>query len=102
MSAAVAGSPPSHVHRPKGRAASVWNANNKYHLKYGSERCADDLTVFDLEVLRLKLQPAQYQTSVQLREWVRRWCASKYVPETLLASWGFESLAEGFKVGWGS
>ena len=102
MSAAVAGSPPSHLHRPKGRAVSKWDASNKYHLKYGDDRKQHDLTAFEVEVLRLKLQPSQYQTSVQLREWVRKWCASKYVPETLLADWGFESLAEGFKVGWGS
>jgi hypothetical protein len=50
----------------------------------------------------LKLLPAQYQTSMQLREWVCKWCKSKYVPENLLEAWGMESLAEGFKVGRGS
>ena len=98
----VVGSPSSYVHRSSGKASNRWDKNNKYHLKPGNDRRQEDLTAFDLEVLRLRLQPAQWIDSAELREWVRRWCSSKYVPELLLATWGFESLAEGFKVGWGS
>ena len=89
------------MRRSRGKSKE-WDPNNIYHLKFNSERQAGDLTAFEVEVARLKLQPAQYQTSVQLREWVRKWCSSKYVPESLLEAWGMESLAEGFKVGWGS
>ena len=102
MSTTVAGSPPSFMHRPKGRAVSRWDVNNRFQLVAGKVASPEHKTAFEVEVARLKLQPAQYQTSVQLREWVRRWCSSKYVPESLLEAWGMESLAEGFKVGWGS
>jgi hypothetical protein len=76
--------------------------NSSYNLKFNPERQAGDPTAFEIEAKRLKLLPAQYQTSVQLREWARKWCSSKYVPEKLLEAWGMERLAEGFKVGWGS
>ncbi len=101
MSTTIVGNRPSHLHRPKGRAVSKWDAGNKYHLKAGtSTRMQDGLTAFEVEVLRLKLQPAQYQTSVQLREWARKWCSSRYVPESLLEVWGFKARAEaGFKIG---
>ena len=79
-----------------------WDPNNVYHLKFNPERQAGDPTAFEIEAKRLKLLPAQYQTSVQLREWVRKWCRSRYVPESLLEAWGMERLAEGFKVSWGS
>jgi hypothetical protein len=79
-----------------------WDPNNIYHLKFNPERTAQDKTAFEIEAERLKLLPVQYQTSVQLREWVCKWCKSKYVPENLLEAWGMESLAEGFKVGRGS
>jgi hypothetical protein len=79
-----------------------WDSNNVYHLKFNPERQAGDPTAFEIEAKRLKLLPAQYQTSVQLREWVRKWCRSRYVPESLLEAWGMERLAEGFKVSWDS
>ena len=79
-----------------------WDPNNIYHLKFNPERTAQDKTAFEIEAERLKLLPVQYQTSVQLREWVRKWCRSRYVPESLLEAWGMERLAEEFKVSWGS
>ena len=79
------------MHKTSG-SKREWDSNNVYHLKVNPERQASDLTAFEVEVLRLKLQPAQYQTSVQLREWVRKWCMSKYVPESLIEAWGMESL----------
>ena len=37
----------------------------------------------------LQLTPDQYVHSTPLREWARFNKNSKYVPETLLAAWGF-------------
>ena len=89
------------MHKTSG-SKREWDPNNIYHLKVNPERQASDLTAFEIEAARLKLSPDQYRTSVQLREWVRKWCSSKYVPESLIEAWGMERLAEGFKVGWGS
>jgi hypothetical protein len=46
-------------------------------------------TLFERAVEELKLTPDQYVHSAQLREWARLNKNSKFVPETLLAAWGF-------------
>jgi hypothetical protein len=46
-------------------------------------------TLFERAVEELKLTPDQYVHSAQLREWARFNKNSKFVPETLLAAWGF-------------
>ena len=46
-------------------------------------------TSFERAVEELQLTPDQYVHSTRLREWARFNKNSKYVPETLLAAWGF-------------
>ena len=46
-------------------------------------------TSFERAVDELQLTPDQYVHSTRLREWARFNKNSKYVPETLLAAWGF-------------
>jgi hypothetical protein len=41
-------------------------------------------------VTELKLQPDQYVHSQRLREWAFRNMNSKFIPESLLKTWGFE------------
>jgi hypothetical protein len=48
------------------------------------------ITEFEQVTREFKLQPDQYITSTQLREWARRNKNSKFVPEPLLEEWGFE------------
>jgi len=45
---------------------------------------------FDEIVENMGLAPAQYASSVQLKEWVRANRRQKYVPPDLLTAWGFE------------
>ncbi len=47
------------------------------------------VTGFAQIVREFNLQPDQYMTSTQLREWVRQNKNSKFVPEPLLEAWGF-------------
>ncbi len=47
-------------------------------------------TSFERTVDELALSPDQYVDSDCLREWARSNKDSKYVPEKLLAAWGFE------------
>ena len=44
-------------------------------------------TEFDEIVKRLKLQPAQYLESAELRDWARKYRQSRFVPESLLKAW---------------
>jgi hypothetical protein len=48
------------------------------------------ITEFEQVARKLKLQPDQYITSTQLRQWVSCNKNSKYIPEPLLEAWGFE------------
>ena len=57
-------------------------------------------TFFEGVVHRLRLSPAQYVSSSELKEWVRRHKDERYVPPDLLDLWGFEvslDFLEGFK-----
>lgn len=45
---------------------------------------------FDKVVDSLKLSPDQYQSSMELREWVLRNKDHKYVPPDLLKAFGFQ------------
>jgi hypothetical protein len=47
-------------------------------------------TSFEQAVKEFGLAPEQYLASASLREWARLNKNSKYIPETLLAEWGFE------------
>jgi hypothetical protein len=49
------------------------------------------ITSFEQAVKELRLQPDQYLCSTRLREWARRNKNSKFIPESLLQSWGFET-----------
>jgi hypothetical protein len=49
---------------------------------------------FELEVKRLKLKPAEYASSDELKEWVRKYKNQKYVPLDLLRIWRFEVRAD--------
>jgi hypothetical protein len=51
-------------------------------------------TSFETLVKDMKLTPAQYKTSVQLKEWVKKNKDHKYVPPDLLSVWGFEVKGE--------
>jgi hypothetical protein len=46
---------------------------------------------FESAVKELKLHPDQYVCSKRLREWARRNKNSKFIPESLLQAWGFET-----------
>ena len=46
---------------------------------------------FEEAVKKLKLQPDQYLHSTRLREWARRNKNSKFILESLLKAWGFET-----------
>jgi hypothetical protein len=47
-------------------------------------------TSFEQAVMEFGLAPEQYLASARLREWARLNKNSKYIPEKLLAEWGFE------------
>ncbi len=48
-------------------------------------------TSFEEAVKKLKLRPEQYVHSTRLREWAQRNKNSKFIPESLLKAWGFET-----------
>ena len=45
---------------------------------------------FDEVVKNMGLSPAQYASSVELKEWARANRTQRYVPIDLLIAWGFE------------
>jgi hypothetical protein len=45
---------------------------------------------FEEVVKKLRLSPAEYEHSVQLKDWVRKNKDQKYVPSDLLKAWDFE------------
>ncbi len=47
-------------------------------------------TSFEEVVRKLWLSPADYEGSLQLKEWVRKNKDQKYIPDDLLKLWGFE------------
>ena len=47
-------------------------------------------TSFEQVVRNLRLSPADYEGSLQLKEWVRKNKDQKYIPDDLLKIWGFE------------
>lgn len=47
-------------------------------------------SAFERVVNSLKLSPDQYQSSVELRDWVLRNKDEKYVPSDLLKAFGFQ------------
>lgn len=49
-----------------------------------------DASSFEAMVKMMGLSPAQYENSVELREWARAHRQQKYVPPDLLMAWGFE------------
>jgi len=49
------------------------------------------VSAFEEAVKELKLQPDQYVHSQRLREWASRNKNSKFIPESLLQAWGFET-----------
>ena len=49
------------------------------------------VSAFEEAVKELKLQPDQYVQSKSLREWAWRNKNSKFIPESLLQAWGFET-----------
>jgi hypothetical protein len=49
------------------------------------------VSAFEESVKELKLQPDQYVHSRRLREWACRNKNLKFIPESLLQAWGFET-----------
>ena len=49
------------------------------------------VSAFEDAVRELKLRPDQYVHSKRLREWAWRNRNSKFIPESLLEAWGFET-----------
>lgn len=47
-------------------------------------------TSFEDVVRKLRLSPADYEGSLQLKEWARKNKDQKYIPDDLLKLWGFE------------
>ena len=47
------------------------------------------ITEFEKKVIELNLQPDEYVRSEELKAWVSRNRNTRYVPEPLLAAWGF-------------
>jgi len=47
-------------------------------------------TSFEEVVRKLRLSPADYEGSLQLKEWVRQNKDQKYIPDDLLKLWGSE------------
>ena len=45
---------------------------------------------FEDVVKKLRLSPTEYESSIQLKDWVRKYKDHKYVPSTLLQAWGLE------------
>ncbi len=45
---------------------------------------------FEEVVKKLRLSPAEYENSVQLKDWVRKNKDQKYVPSDLLKAWDLE------------
>jgi hypothetical protein len=55
---------------------------------------AADASSFEMMVKMMGLSPAQYESSLELREWARVHREKKYVPPDLLMAWGFEREPE--------
>ena len=47
-------------------------------------------STFEHVARRLHLSPEEYETSTELKEWVRKNKDHKYVPQHLLDLWGFQ------------
>ena len=45
---------------------------------------------FEEVVKKLRLSPTDYESSIRLKEWVRKNKDQKYVPSNLLEAWGLE------------
>jgi hypothetical protein len=45
---------------------------------------------FEEVVKKLRLSPAEYEGSMQLKDWVQKNKDQKYVPSNLLQAWGVE------------
>ena len=45
---------------------------------------------FEEVVRKLRLSPAEYEGSIQLKAWVQKNKDQKYVPSSLLRAWGVE------------
>jgi hypothetical protein len=55
-----------------------------------ARQAVPSITDFDRVTTEFGLNPEEYVRSTRLREWVQRNKNKKYVPERLLAAWGFE------------
>ena len=49
---------------------------------------------FEDVVKKLRLSPTEYESSIQLKDWVRKNKDHKYVPSALLQAWGLEVKGE--------
>jgi len=54
------------------------------------EEATPTITEFEKKVIELDLTPDQYVGSEELRKWAAKMRNIRYVPEPLLAAWGFE------------
>ena len=72
---------------PADGSTVVGNAKRKWTSEWFRAEPADHPTLFEQEVQRLGLEPADYETSSHLREWCASHKDRRYVPEWLLKRW---------------
>jgi hypothetical protein len=51
-------------------------------------------SAFEQVVFELRLTPAQYESSAELKRWVQQYKDQKYVPVDLLKAWGYKVRAD--------
>ncbi len=64
----------------------IRSARKRFHRQTLSRPCSETHEV----VKKLRLSPAEYENSVQLKDWVRKNKDQKYVPSDLLKAWDLE------------
>ena len=69
-------------------------SNRNWNTPYIERPAPPSPTSFEQTVKAMRLSPAQYKNSVELKEWVRKNKDHKYVPLELLELWGFEVKGE--------
>jgi hypothetical protein len=69
-------------------------SHNKSYWGQGGALPAASPSSFEEMVRAMKLDPAEYEQSHELKDWVRHNKDHKYVPLELLKAWGFDVKGE--------
>jgi hypothetical protein len=69
---------------PKKRGNPNWGKPEVNIIPYSAA------SSFEEVVRKLRLSPAEYEGSIQLKAWVQKNKDQKYVPSSLLQAWGVE------------